>query len=118
MNGRSYGDSDTTSKDSSPFSYDSELGRGYFSEKQWNQYTSNYKLNCKNNNDVKSCHNNPVEGVYLYDSRSYVGGICRAVTPRVTGYTASFSNTQSWFSDLRSSIKWILLALLLSLVIG
>lgn len=118
MNGRNYGDMDATAKDSSAFSYDSELGRGYFTERQWNDYTTRYKLNCKINNDVKSCHNNPVEGVYLYDSRSYVGGICHAVTPRVTKYTTKFSDTQSWFTDLRSSIHWILLAIFLSVIIG
>lgn len=115
------GDTETNpekSDDSSIFEFDSEAAQGYYTKEQWDSYVNNYKLDCKTNKDVESCSNNPSQKNYIYDSRSFLGGICTPLAPKLTSVLGGFGDISSAFDDLKS-VKWAILAsILVTLIVS
>lgn len=64
----------------------------YFSYKNWEDYLSNFKINCKTNDDVKSC-NYTKNNFVIYDTRLEYSPICMPITDKVRDSMGVISQT-------------------------
>ena len=63
--------------------YNKADAAGYFSKLDWDNYTSNYNLDCKPNKEVTICKASANPNFYLYDTRPALNYACLPVSPRV-----------------------------------
>lgn len=63
------------------FAYNKEWANGYFSEQQWNNYLSNYQVECYPNEQVSSCRFVPHQ-FYIYDSYNVMNVVCAPLSPK------------------------------------
>ena len=102
-------DYDTLSDDDDePFNYDKNAAMGYYTEKQFNTYVGKYKLDCRINNDVKTCGHKPKEGNWLYDSRPFFANICFPLAPRVVKAGEVFGSFNNGLVGDLKTAKWML----------
>lgn len=105
-------------QDNSIFEYDEEAAQDYYTEQQWNDYVSNFNLVCRTNDDVSTCENNPGQGVYMYDSRDFVGNVCTPVAPRIVAKLGGFGDLSSAFEDLKTSMWFIVGSVVVTILVS
>lgn len=103
----------------SNFDYDADFAAGYFSEQDFNDYRTNYPLDCITNTDVTNCKHNPANGINYYDSRPYTLNICFPLSPKIMRRLQLFGDISAGFYADIAAAKWlILLSMILALGLG
>lgn len=100
------------------FAYSGYFARKYFSEEQWKEYTSRQKLDCKTNDDVKSCKNDPDNQNFIYDTIPFFGKICFPLAPQIAKYTGSVGDMGSTTEDLRVALWAIVGSVVAALIVS
>lgn len=109
-----YGDSRNSN-----FDYDPDFAADYFTEKNFNDYRRNYKLECMTNTDITNCSHNPANGINYYDSRPYTLNVCFPLSPKIMRQLQVFGDMSAGFYADIAAAKWIiLLSMVLALCLG
>lgn len=94
-------------KKSDPFAYDPQFASGYFTEAQFEDYRSQFGVECSANKDVPECKHDPGKGQSLYDSRMIAMNIC---TPLLSGFMRRVSflgDISKSFTQTVSDVWWM-----------
>ena len=96
-------------KDDIPFNYDKNASMGYYTEQQFNSYLKNFKVDCKLNNDVKSCQLDIKNENWVYDSRPYFAHICFPLAPRLVAQGEIFAKFNNGAMGDIETAKWLII---------
>lgn len=111
--------SQEVSNKNSNFDYDPDFAAGYFTKEQFDTYRQRLQLQCAPNNDVKSCNQNPGDGIHYYDSRPYTLNTCFPLSPKVLRNMDFLGDLSAGIvSDLKAAKWMIFLAMIMALVFG
>jgi hypothetical protein len=102
-------------KSDDPYEYDSHAVRGYYTEKQWDDYLVNFKLECVPNEDVPTCKHDPANGVNLYDTRDFFEKACYPVSPRISEKAGDLTSAGS---DFKAAFWPLMFSLILAVIIS
>jgi hypothetical protein len=106
------------SNPSNMFAYSAYFARKYFTEEQWNEYTGRQKLDCKTNDDVGSCKNDPEKKNFIYDTYTLFEKICFPIAPQIAKYTGSIGDMGSATEDLRVALWAIVISIVAALIVS
>lgn len=95
-------------KDDKPFNYDKSAAMDYYTEDQFNSYLSQFKVNCRINNDVKGCGHDPKEENWVYDSRPFFANICFPLAPKVVKSGKVFGQFNNGILGDLKTAKWMI----------
>ena len=102
-------------KPTNVFAFDLEESLGYYTESQWNAYVSRKTFDCKTNSKVKTCGNDPSNGIYVYDSEPVGETICAPMSKSLGG---ELGDLTSGSHDITQA-KWVILgSVFLTLIIS
>jgi hypothetical protein len=116
------------------FYFDENLAQDYYTQKQFEDYTNRFKLDCVPNKDVTSCEQMPMtnfkqgnfkanenntKGLHLYDARSYSLKICVPLSPNILIDVGLLTEISSALNSDLKRVSWIIAAaMLVSLLMG
>lgn len=91
--------------DPAVFQFAPEETHGFITERQFNLYQARQSLNCSATKAVPACRNhNPLQRVFIYDSRPFIFNICYPVYNRVASQGFfKMDNIVGYFSDIKNS---------------
>lgn len=92
------------------FDFDQGVAEDRYSKQQYDSYLQRFALNCKVNNDIKTCKHDAASKMYIYDTRPHQNMVCKPVSKRLLYFAPIFTDFQDQPIYEFGSGKYVILA--------